>query len=1050
MARIRIDRAHRKLVRHPRFTEALCNGILGKLIHEVAQQDVPDMQTAKEFVARFSARDKMFETTPEGLAAMRFSADVTQRVTDLTLVEVTLVPGGFEALFFDRAVKPKLDDIKRETEDYVESIEVAVDVGDYSHQERVTSEIAIVRCKAKSKVDVTPDMKRSAAAPQKSIYEDALSRRSTPGLYDRVRSPIGSYAVEGRADGVIITTTTGSWFIRTPTREGAGAVKPIPAREVMQMVRQIMDCYATDEARLASPSLRGVKVTSPYPIALLFLNANPDAHPGSGNPAKWKYQGKTGNMLVEHLLHAIGGRGALAVIDGDTAASAKENLAKAQATRLPRIYAHGDNAVRAVEIAIANPRVRAALEARGAEVIDREDESIDEAANTISDHTGRQRTFEDTVAWRKKIAKEARQYGHTIDKAKNQVSVRCPLCAARLTADGSTGLGVGTSINARLDEAVLDHLTEYRGEVECSVIRAYFAKKPQTESAECDLAIEAALTEYALAAEGAEPVPPLCDAQPEALRKRRAQIEEVTQRRLQTEDEDKETDRMDDPLFYRDDMQEYYDVLLMTGNEPDRAQSMLRKKFKVKELVVTPTGEVRAPGVVDRPAPPMDPSLELPPAAPVPPTPPPSREPAPKKEPKKDDKKESFEDTLELIETWYGPGPTANRRALAASDLQALTCLAEEMKLSEGTAAITMAKRAGVSAERAKHLWQKAGDLATKGYEDIEPESDQWYAVKTGIYKRMLRVEGFRWVANTALTEDVMVQHVEHEARFTASCASPLSVAPYYTDVAPGYGVTFASHRRFPDSLTEAAISHDKEVIYQRFRRAVNATFRTLREAVSQATVRKIGRDTLGRAAPRYVMRLRTKPRGEWTEDDWSWAGRLVRQVRQLRTKPGNLIDEGGRPTDKLIELRLYGHDPLRKQIVAEMELVSLQRPGWSCPRCKQPVSMVNESTLIEKMVEHTCGRRIPPPAAQPRAANLLLDTIRTGCQRIGEGPPLALLKAHRVPLEETEQHKRVPLWKSRIGGREFWVTSTHRAYAVSTTRSEAMRKHARFVGATA
>jgi len=58
---------------------------------------------------------------------------------------------------------------------------------------------------------------------------------------------------------------------------------------------------------------------------------------------------------------------------------------------------------------------------------------------------------------------------------------------------------------------------------------------------------------------------------------------------------------MDDPPFYRDDLQAYYDMRISVGDESPTAMSKTKRQFKVKTLIVTPTGEVRSPGIVDDP-----------------------------------------------------------------------------------------------------------------------------------------------------------------------------------------------------------------------------------------------------------------------------------------------------------------------------------------------------------------------------------------------------------------------------------------------------------------
>lgn len=68
------------------------------------------------------------------------------------------------------------------------------------------------------------------------------------------------------------------------------------------------------------------------------------------------------------------------------------------------------------------------------------------------------------------------------------------------------------------------------------------------------------------------------------------------------EGEPETTDRTDEPEFYRDDVQLYYDSQLLVGFDKPKAETRTKRRFKLSKLTVTPTGEVRSPGIVDRPA----------------------------------------------------------------------------------------------------------------------------------------------------------------------------------------------------------------------------------------------------------------------------------------------------------------------------------------------------------------------------------------------------------------------------------------------------------------
>lgn len=92
------------------------------------------------------------------------------------------------------------------------------------------------------------------------------------------------------------------------------------------------------------------------------------------------------------------------------------------------------------------------------------------------------------------------------------------------------------------------------------------------------------------------------------------------------------TDRTDEPEYYRDDLQSYYDMQVVQGRSEPEALAALKKKFEItKPITITPTGEVRVDGVTDNPKPPR-------PGTPPPP-PPPGTVPPPGAEPEEEEPK---------------------------------------------------------------------------------------------------------------------------------------------------------------------------------------------------------------------------------------------------------------------------------------------------------------------------------------------------------------------------------------------------------------------------
>lgn len=53
----------------------------------------------------------------------------------------------------------------------------------------------------------------------------------------------------------------------------------------------------------------------------------------------------------------------------------------------------------------------------------------------------------------------------------------------------------------------------------------------------------------------------------------------------------------------------------------------------------------------------------------------------------------------------------------------------------------TLANKSGETEERVEELWGKAKSIVIKEYPQIEKESDKFYALVTGIVKRMLKLD---------------------------------------------------------------------------------------------------------------------------------------------------------------------------------------------------------------------------------------------------------------------------------------------------------------------
>ena len=65
---------------------------------------------------------------------------------------------------------------------------------------------------------------------------------------------------------------------------------------------------------------------------------------------------------------------------------------------------------------------------------------------------------------------------------------------------------------------------------------------------------------------------------------------------------------------------------------------------------------------------------------------------------------------------------------------------------------------------------------------------------------------------------------------------------------------------------------------------------------------------TSGRERPRQIARLKGMPKSKWTDADWSIAARVTSFISRMLGAKGPMYDDKGRPTRKLMSLKIWGH----------------------------------------------------------------------------------------------------------------------------------------------
>jgi len=70
---------------------------------------------------------------------------------------------------------------------------------------------------------------------------------------------------------------------------------------------------------------------------------------------------------------------------------------------------------------------------------------------------------------------------------------------------------------------------------------------------------------------------------------------------------------------------------------------------------------------------------------------------------------------------------------------------------------------------------------------------------------------------------------------------------------------------------------------------------------------------TSGRDSARAIIRMLDRPMKDWNDNDWEWAGKQVNFINRMKGAKGPMRDENGKPTRKLLALKVWGYNPEKK-----------------------------------------------------------------------------------------------------------------------------------------
>lgn len=70
------------------------------------------------------------------------------------------------------------------------------------------------------------------------------------------------------------------------------------------------------------------------------------------------------------------------------------------------------------------------------------------------------------------------------------------------------------------------------------------------------------------------------------------------------------------------------------------------------------------------------------------------------------------------------------------------------------------------------------------------------------------------------------------------------------------------------------------------------------------------GKIKSGRDSARAIVRMLKRKKESWTDNDWEWAKRQNNFINRMKGAKGKMREPDGKPTRKLLALKIWGHDP--------------------------------------------------------------------------------------------------------------------------------------------
>jgi RimK family alpha-L-glutamate ligase len=135
---------------------------------------------------------------------------------------------------------------------------------------------------------------------------------------------------------------------------------------------------------------------------------------------------------------------------------------------------------------------------------------------------------------------------------------------------------------------------------------------------------------------------------------------------------------------------------------------------------------------------------------------------------------------------------------------------------------------------------------------------------------------------------------------------------------------TYAKDTPGQNDIAEEMDDEEKNSIYKEWSKLVNMGAKELQNFIDSEDGKEAGlsrkeagkagtgggKITSGRDSARAIVRMLGKKKDDWQAGDWKWANKQISFISRMKGAKGPLRDDKGRPTRKLLALKIWGHNP--------------------------------------------------------------------------------------------------------------------------------------------